>query len=59
MFATITINRFVLLIATGSGQGPIYAWGERVFVLKQWRLLVEKAINAHLYIYRDMHHAYM
>ena len=22
MFATITINRFVLLIATGSGQGP-------------------------------------
>ena len=24
MFATITINRFVLLIATGSGQGPLY-----------------------------------
>ena len=47
MFVTITINRFVLLIATGSGQGPmhVYAWRECVFVLKQWWSLVEKAIR--------------
>ena len=37
----------------------IYVWRERVFALKQWQLQVEKAINTHLYINRDMHHAYI